>query len=158
MGVRIECAQCHHHPFDQWSQRDYYGMEAFFTQVNFKSTPSGQVLLPNRATTTRHPRTGDVVQAHALLQEEPGETPDGDRRRLFASWLTAADNKWFARNIVNRIWAQLTGRGIVSPVDDFRLTNPPNALCRVRFRSAPAHPNDHGVPHLPADHDTIGDE
>ncbi len=125
MGVRIECAQCHHHPFDQWSQRDYYGMEAFFTQVNFKSTPSGQVLLPNRATTTRHPRTGDVVQAHALLQEEPGETPDGDRRRLFASWLTAADNKWFARNIVNRIWAQLTGRGIVSPVDDFRLTNPP---------------------------------
>jgi hypothetical protein len=125
MGVRIECAQCHHHPFDQWSQHDYYGMEAFFTQVNFKSTPSGQVLLPNKATTTKHPRTGDIVQAHALLQDEPGETPDGDRRRLFADWLTAADNKWFARNIVNRVWAQLMGRGIVSPVDDFRLTNPP---------------------------------
>ena len=125
MGVRIECAQCHHHPFDQWSQRDYYGMEAFFTQVNFKSTPSGQVLLPNKATKTKHPRTGDIVQAHALLQDEPSETPDGDRRRLFADWLTADDNKWFARNIVNRVWAQLMGRGIVSPVDDFRLTNPP---------------------------------
>jgi hypothetical protein len=125
MGIRIECAQCHHHPFDQWSQRDYYGMEAFFTQVNFKSTPSGQVLIPNKKSTTKHPRTGDAVQAHALLQDEPAETPEGDRRRLFANWLTAADNRWFARNIVNRVWAQLMGRGIVTPVDDFRLTNPP---------------------------------
>lgn len=125
MGIRIECAQCHHHPFDQWSQRDYYGMEAFFTQVNFKSTPAGQTLLPNKKTTTKHPRTRDVVQAHALLQDEPDETPEGDRRRLFADWLTADDNRWFARNIVNRVWAQLIGRGIVTPVDDFRLTNPP---------------------------------
>ncbi len=125
MGIRIECAQCHHHPFDQWSQRDYYGMEAFFTQVNFKSTPAGQVLLPNKKSTTKHPRTRDVVQAHALLQDEPDETPEGDRRRLFADWLTADDNRWFARNIVNRVWAQLVGRGIVTPVDDFRLTNPP---------------------------------
>lgn len=125
MGIRIECAQCHHHPFDQWSQRDYYGMEAFFTQVNFKSTPAGQVLLPNKKSTTKHPRTRGVVQAHALLQDEPNETPEGDRRRLFADWLTADDNRWFARNIVNRVWAQLVGRGIVTPVDDFRLTNPP---------------------------------
>ena len=109
MGIRIECAQCHHHPFDQWSQRDYYGMEAFFTQVNFKSTPSGQVLIPNKKSNTKHPRSGDIVQAHALLQEEPGETPEGDRRRLFADWLTADDNRWFARNIVNRVWAQFTG-------------------------------------------------
>jgi hypothetical protein len=125
MGIRIECAQCHHHPFDQWSQRDYYGMEAFFTQVNFKSTPAGQVLIPNRNGRTKHPRTGDTVQAHALLQDEPAETPEGDRRRLFADWLTADDNRWFARNIANRVWAQLMGRGIVTPVDDFRLTNPP---------------------------------
>lgn len=125
LGIRIECAQCHHHPFDQWSQRDYYGMEAFFTQVNFKSTPSGQLLIANRKGTTRHPRTRDVVQAHALLQPEPDETPEVDRRRLFAEWLTSADNRWFARNVANRIWAQLMGRGIVAPVDDFRLTNPP---------------------------------
>ena len=125
MGVRIECAQCHHHPFDQWSQRDYAGMEAFFTQVNFKSDASGQLLLPNKKTTTKHPRTGDIVQAHALLQSEPEETPEGDRRHLFADWLTTTDNRWFARNIVNRVWAQLMGRGIVTPVDDFRLTNPP---------------------------------
>ena len=125
MGIRIECAQCHHHPFDQWSQRDYYGMEAFFTQVNFKSTPAGQVLIPNKKSTTKHPRAGDVVQAHALLQAEPAETPEGDRRRVFADWLTADDNRWFARNIVNRVWAQLMGRGLVMPVDDFRVTNPP---------------------------------
>lgn len=125
LGIRIECAQCHHHPFDQWSQRDYYGMEAFFTQVNFKSTPAGQILIPDRKGVTRHPRTRDVVQAHALLQPEPTETPEGDRRILFADWLTAEDNRWFARNIVNRVWAQFTGRGIVTPVDDFRLTNPP---------------------------------
>lgn len=125
LGIRIECAQCHHHPFDQWSQRDYFGMQAFFTQVNFKSTLSSQILIPNRKGTTRHPRTRDVVQAHALLQPEPDETPEGDRRHLFANWLTSADNRWFARNVVNRIWAQLMGRGIVTPVDDFRLTNPP---------------------------------
>ncbi|NQV24511.1 MAG: DUF1553 domain-containing protein [Rhodopirellula sp.] len=125
MGIRIECAQCHHHPFDQWSQRDYYGMEAFFTQVNFKSTPADQVLIPNKGGATKHPRTGESVQAHALLQNEPAETPEGDRRRLFAEWLTADDNQWFARNIVNRVWAQFVGRGIVTPVDDFRLTNPP---------------------------------
>lgn len=125
MGVRIECAQCHHHPFDRWSQRDYAGMQAFFTQVNFKSTASDQLLIPNRKSTTRHPRTGEVVQAHALLQAEPEATPEGDRRRLFADWLTAPDNRWFARNIVNRVWAHYLGRGIVEPVDDFRLTNPP---------------------------------
>lgn len=125
LGVRIECAQCHHHPFDEWSQRDYAGMQAFFSQVAFKSTARGDILIPNRTGATRHPRTGETVQAHALRQIEPSETPAGDRRRLFVEWLTARDNPWFARNLVNRVWAQFLGRGIVEPVDDVRVTNPP---------------------------------
>ncbi|MBI1314463.1 DUF1553 domain-containing protein [bacterium] len=125
LGVRLECAQCHHHPFDQWSQRDYAGMQAYFSQVGFKTTKSGEFLTATKGGATKHPRSGDVVEAHALLQPEPETTPDGDRRELFAQWLTAKDNRWFARNIVNRVWAHLLGRGIVEPVDDVRLTNPP---------------------------------
>lgn len=125
LGVRIECAQCHHHPFDRWSQHDYYGMEAFFTQVSFKPSPVGEAVVATKKTTTKHPRSGDVVQAHGLMESMPAETPSGDRRALFADWMTSADNQWFARNIVNRIWAHFLGRGLVEPVDDFRSTNPP---------------------------------
>lgn len=125
LGVRIECAQCHHHPFDRWAQSDYYGMEAYFTQVNFKSAGSVQVLVPTKNSVTKHPRSKRTIQAHALLQAEPETTPEGDRRRLFADWMTSPENSFFARNIVNRVWAQFLGRGIVEPIDDFRLTNPP---------------------------------
>jgi len=125
LGVRIECAQCHHHPFDRWSQHDYYGMEAFFTQVSFKKSPAGELLIANRKATTKHPRSGEVVQAHGLLETMPETTPSGDRRQLFAEWMTSPDNQWFARNIVNRVWAHFLGRGLVEPVDDVRLTNPP---------------------------------
>ena len=125
LGVRIECAQCHHHPFDRWAQSDYYGMQAFFTQVSFKTAGKDQLLLATKKATTKHPRSGEVVQAHALLQVSPEQTPEGDRRALFADWLTRPDNQWFARNIANRTWAHFTGRGLVEPVDDVRLTNPP---------------------------------
>ena len=125
LGVRIECAQCHHHPFDRWAQSDYFGMQAFFTQVSFKAAGKDQLLLATKKTQTKHPRTGQTVQAHALLQNSPEETPEGDRRALFADWLTGPKNQWFARNIANRTWAHFTGRGLVEPVDDVRLTNPP---------------------------------
>jgi len=125
LGIRIECAQCHHHPFDRWSQRDYAGMQAYFSQVTFKTTKFGQTLTATKTGATKHPRSGDVVEAHALLQAEPEATPEGDRRELFAQWLTANGNPWFARNIVNRVWAHFLGRGIVEPVDDVRTTNPP---------------------------------
>ncbi len=125
LGVRIECAQCHHHPFDRWSQRDYAGMQAYFSQVAFKTTKNGVTLTATKGGATKHPRSGEVVEAHALLQAEPATTPEGDRRELFAQWLTAKENPWFARNIVNRVWAHFLGRGIVEPVDDVRVTNPP---------------------------------
>ncbi|HUG68763.1 MAG TPA: DUF1549 domain-containing protein [Pirellulaceae bacterium] len=126
LGVRIECAQCHHHPYDRWTQTDYYGMQAFFTQVAFKASPRGEVLISSGSAKTNHPRTGEEVLAHALLQPLPQETPEGDRRKLLAAWMTSRDNPWFARNLANRYWAHFMGRGLVEPVDDFRFANPPS--------------------------------
>lgn len=126
LGVRIECAQCHHHPFDRWSQHDYFGMQAFFTQVSFKTGAGGEILLAGTGAATTHPRTGETVFSHALGTETPKGEPAGDRRKLLAAWMASPENPWFARNFVNRIWAHLMGRGLVEPVDDLRLTNPPS--------------------------------
>jgi Protein of unknown function (DUF1549)/Protein of unknown function (DUF1553) len=125
LGVRIECAQCHHHPFDQWSQTDYYGMQAYFTQVGFKKSLRGDVLTAVGKTVTKHPRTRAVVYAHPLGTTNPKSSPPGDRRKLLAKWMTSPANPWFAKNLVNRVWAHLLGRGIIEPVDDVRSTNPP---------------------------------
>lgn len=125
LGIRIECAQCHHHPFDRWSQNDYAGMQAYFSQIAFKTIRDDQMLMTSKTSTTKHPRSGKVVEAHALLQPSPETTPAGDRRILFGAWMTADDNRWFAKNIANRLWAHFAGRGLVEPVDDVRATNPP---------------------------------
>ena len=126
LGVRIECAQCHHHPFDRWSQTDYYGMRAFFQQVSRKGTSRGEVILAQGDPETKHPRSGDKIYAYALGTRMPEKSPDGDRREVLADWMIAADNPWFARNAANRIWAHFMGRGLVEPIDDFRDTNPPS--------------------------------
>ena len=126
LGSRIECAQCHHHPFDRWSQQDYYGMEAFFTQVKFKNTSRGEAILADGSPKTTHPRTGQEIFAYPLATEMPAEHPAGDRRTALATWMTGANYPWFARNVANRLWAHFMGRGLVEPVDDFRLTNPPS--------------------------------
>jgi hypothetical protein len=125
LGVRIECAQCHHHPFDRWSQTDYFGMAAYFAQVQLKNTSLGMTLIAAGDPATTHPRTGEKIAAHALGQPLPAKNPAGDRRRDLADWLTAPDNPFFARNLANRVWAHLLGRGLVEPVDDVRETNPP---------------------------------
>ena len=109
LGVRIACAECHHHPFDRWKQTDYYGMTAFFA--------SGP---------TQHPRTRSEVFAHALGTDMPAANPAGDRRLVLADWMTRPDNPYFARNLANRVWAWMMGRGLVEPVDDVRATNPPS--------------------------------
>lgn len=126
LGIRIDCAKCHHHPFDRWSQDDYYGMQAYFTGVRFKPTPRGEMLLASAGGVSQNPRSGLKIFAHPLGTSNPEAPPTGDPRVSFATWLVAADNPFFARNIVNRTWAQLLGRGIVEPLDDVRLTNPPS--------------------------------
>ncbi len=126
LGIRIDCAKCHHHPFDRWSQDDYYGMQAYFTGVRFKPTPRGEMLLASTGGVSQNPRSGLKIYAHPLGTSNPEAAPTGDPRLSFANWLVAADNPFFARNVVNRAWAHLLGRGIVEPLDDVRLTNPPS--------------------------------
>lgn len=127
LGVRIECAQCHHHPFDRWGQEDYLGMQSFFVQPKFKTGPRGDLLYTTQsAADAVHPRTKQRIPAFALGQTRPLESPTGDRRRVLADWMTAPQNEWFARNFANRMWAHFLGRGLVEPVDDMRLTNPPS--------------------------------
>ena len=132
LGVRVQCAQCHHHPFEAISQADYYGMAAYFARVGRKSLhdfgvrhASGEIIvLKTGETRAIRAGTGQVMALTPLHSETP--TKDvGDRRQGLAEWITAADNPYFARNIVNRYWAHFLGRGLVEPVDDLRATNPP---------------------------------
>ena len=126
LGVRIECAECHHHPLDRWSQRDYVGMQSYFTQVKFKGSPVGEMIFAEGDPAATHPRSGEPVFAYPLGEEMPEANPQGDRRQQLAAWFTSGDNPWFARNMANRAWAHFMGRGLVEPIDDVRLTNPPS--------------------------------
>jgi hypothetical protein len=101
-------------------------MQAFFTQVGFKPGPTGESIRASGNPTTKHPRTGQPVYAHALETRMPDTHPQGDRRHVLADWLTGPTNRFFAQNIANRTWAHFLGRGLVEPIDDVRLTNPPS--------------------------------
>ncbi len=125
LGVRIACAECHHHPYDRWSQTDYFGMQAFFTGVRSEGTRADTAIVGGKAGPSRHPRTGTAILAHALGEPEPTASESGDPRRRLAEWMTSKDNPYFARNLANRMWAHFLGRGVVEPVDDVRATNPP---------------------------------
>lgn len=129
LGVRIGCAKCHHHPFEKWSQDDYYGMTAFFVRLGTKSSQEfglfgrEQVIYLRPSGEQSHPRKGGIVKPHPLDGEEMDDPLD--RRVKLAQWLTSPNNRFFARNIVNRFWGYLMGRGLVEPLDDMRETNPP---------------------------------
>ena len=131
LGVRLDCAKCHHHPFEVWGQDDFYSFAAFFGRIGRKgvgisapisgseetifAAPSGNVL---------HALTGKVMKPTPLLGAPLDIPPDRDPRDVLAAWVTAPENPYFAKVIVNRVWADLMGRGIVDPVDDMRATNP----------------------------------
>lgn len=125
LGVRIECAQCHHHPFERWDQNDYFALASFFTGVDRKSLPGGALkIIDKPGEDLKHPRTGEIIPA-AGLGAAPAMFPDPkDRRRVLAQWLTAKENSLFVRCIVNRMVGHYWGRGLVEPVDDLRATNP----------------------------------
>lgn len=133
LGIRIQCARCHNHPGERWTQDDFHGLAAFFKRLKFKNgdyfnhiyDKEDVVYLLDKGD-IQHPRTGAVVPP-TLLDAGPATIgPEEDRRIAFANWLTAPDNRWFARNSVNRMWYHLFGRGLVDPVDDVRDTNPPS--------------------------------
>lgn len=125
MGVRIECAQCHHHPSERWSQEDYTALAGFFTGVKLKKLPNGtEAVVSLGGKDLPHPRTGESVAARALGASESDLAGLSDRRVALAKWLTQSDNEFFAKAIANRIWAHYFGRGLVEPIDDIRETNP----------------------------------
>ena len=125
LGVRIECAQCHHHPSERWSQDDYAGLVGFFTGVSSKRLPNGtEAILAKAGTDYKHPRTGELVKARGLGAQPADFQGVTDRRRTFAAWMTDPSNPFFTQAIVNRIWAHYFGRGLVEPIDDIRATNP----------------------------------
>ncbi len=126
LGIRIACAECHHHPWDRWSQTDYFGMQAFFTPVSLKPSARGESVQIFGDPVTKHPRSGEIIQPFALATKMPDKAPTGDRRVVLAEWMTSPQNSWFARNLANRVWAQMLGRGLVEPIDDVRDTNPPS--------------------------------
>jgi hypothetical protein len=150
LGVRLQCARCHHHPFEVWSQEDYYGMAAFFAKVRRKDTrESGtfggaQAVLIAESGLLPHPQTGAAVAPQALGAKPLPVDATGDPRPALADWLTAAENPYFARNLVNRYWGYLLGRGLVHPIDDQRATNPAThpALLDALTRDFVAHKHD----------------
>src|SRR5579884_531500 len=135
-GIRMQCAKCHNHPFERWTQDDYYSMAAFFARVRHKKDwlepppnpkrPGGgaEIIYDGRSGEVTQPRTGQVMKPKFLGGAVPNIPPGVDRRQVLADWLTSGDNPFFAKSVVNRIWYHLLGKGIVDPVDDFRDSNP----------------------------------
>jgi hypothetical protein len=138
LGVRLQCAKCHNHPFERWTQADYHAFAAFFAQVQYRIVSNErtdlfdkhefdgeQIVWTAREGEVRHPRTGQVLAPRFLGASTPTLRPGSDRLGMLAEWVTRADNPFFARAQANRIWQHLVGRGIVEPNDDARDSNPP---------------------------------
>ena len=126
LGMRIQCAQCHNHPFDRWTMDDYYGFSAFFKQVSRKrgGDPRETIVHDADGGDMRHPVTGAVVPPR-FLGGEVADVSGRGRREALAAWMTAADNPYFSRHVANITWAHFFGRGIVHEPDDVRVSNPP---------------------------------
>jgi hypothetical protein len=130
-GLRLECAQCHNHPFEAWSQDQFWGLAAFFGQLVENADKTMVVDFPvgldgfKSGRSVAHPRTKREVKPAFLDGRAPAGLKQTDLRMALARWMTAKDNPYFAKAAVNRVWGYFFGRGIVDPVDDFRSTNPP---------------------------------
>jgi hypothetical protein len=138
LGIRLQCARCHNHPFDRWTQNDYHSLAAFFGRVQYKIVENKrrdrldkhefdgeQIVWQEREGEVKHPRTGETMPPRYLGTPTPELAADADRLRAFADWLASPSNPFFARTQVNRVWYHLMGRGLVEPNDDFRASNPP---------------------------------
>ena len=125
MGMRIQCAQCHNHPFDRWTQDDYYSFAAFFAQTGRKGAEDYRetIVFKSGGGEVAHP-VGGRVMAPKFLGGEVPDVAGKDRRLVLAKWLASPQNPWFASSFANRVWAHFMGVGIVEPVDDFRVSNP----------------------------------
>ncbi len=169
LGVRLQCARCHHHPYERWSQQDYYGFAAFFSRLARKpGTQAGEeVIFHDRGTAAAiNPKTKLPVMPTGLGTSAFDISPEQDPRAVLADWMSEKDNPFFARMLVNRYWKHFMGRGLVEPEDDMRGTNPATnpdlldalaghfiqsgfdlkelirTICRSRTYQRSSHPND----------------
>lgn len=139
LGVRLQCARCHNHPFDRWTQDDYYSWGAVFARIDYKLVDNKrkdkndkhefdgeQIVLIKKDGEVKNARTDRNAQPKFLGDDTPTMDPTVNRLPLLAEWLTSPENELFVKSQVNFIWYQLLGRGLVEPIDDFRLTNPPS--------------------------------
>jgi hypothetical protein len=142
LGIRFSCNKCHDHPFERWTQGQYYDFAAYFAQVDYKKHPGTsvvrkrgnepggdlalqEIVYDKRSGEVTHPRTGQVAAPH-FPYEHGDESPESaSRREQLAHWLTSNENPYFAKSYVNRIWSYLLGVGLIEPVDDLRASNPP---------------------------------
>jgi hypothetical protein len=139
LGVRVQCARCHNHPYDRWTQADYHAWEAFFNRVQYRVVGNKrtdrfdqhefvgeQIVWMARTGELTNPRTGRPTPPRFLGDDKPAPVaPDGDRLQVLADWVADPGNPFFAKAQVNRVWFHLFGRGLVEPNDDFRVANPP---------------------------------
>jgi len=127
-GQRLQCAQCHHHPYEKWSQNDYYGFAAFFSTVGRKASdqPAEEAVFHEwKEASAANPRTGQPQKPKPLGGETLKLEPQDDPRQPLATWLTSVENPFFAKMFVNRYWKHFFSRALVEPEDDMRVTNPP---------------------------------
>ena len=130
LGIRIQCAQCHHHPTERWSQSDYFGLAAVFARVGRKGgfadgeVPTNEVIYLKKKSVVRHPRSGQILNPRPPGGREFPVSEFTDPRQQLVQWMTSPENPYFARTMVNRVWAHFMGRGLVHPIDDSRSTNP----------------------------------
>jgi hypothetical protein len=128
LGIRLQCARCHHHPYERWGQEDYYGLAGFFTRLGRKSFGQPPPYFASSKVTTgeKNPLTGKVPEPKFLDGEYGKFTPEDDPRHALVDWMAQPDNPFFARVLVNRLWGHFMGRGLVDEVDDMRESNPPS--------------------------------
>jgi hypothetical protein len=126
MGMRIQCAQCHNHPFDRWTMDDYYGFASFFTQIGRKGTDDARelVIYNSGGGEVAHPVRKSAMPAKFLGATTPADVAGKDRRVVLATWLASPENPYFAKNLSNVVWNHFFGQGIVNEVDDIRISNP----------------------------------
>jgi hypothetical protein len=128
LGTRLQCARCHHHPYERFGQEDYYGLAGFFTRMGRKSfgEPPPYFASPNIQTGEKHPLTDKTPEPKYLDGEYAKFSPEEDPRHALVDWMARPDNPYFAKALVNRLWGHFFARGIVHEVDDLRQTNPPS--------------------------------
>jgi len=154
LGIRLECAKCHHHPFEVWSQDDFYGFASIFSRVGHiggLSPPiSGgeEIIFASSSGELRHIRTGQPVPPTILKQEPMKLGPDDEPREKLVEWMTSETNPFFAKVMANRVWAEIMGQGLVDPVDDIRATNPPSNEALLEFLADDFRQHGYDIKHL----------